>query len=197
MVVEAMVNDILWNPRGDNDCGNARTILFKRKAVFVVASAWACIPRSNSCRWSGMIVKATMLVPGNDEDAVVPDGGVTDGLIRRFDQSLAEPQIIERMLRCAPFVIVQQAVARFDEDVVVGEGSLQIDCEMRILPDVVEVDSLERRDHGKGISCIEPPSQCLWTGTDPIEDVSFRERETNSGLPQGYLRGGWTVIQSA
>ena len=142
MIVQAMVYDVFGNPRRDDDRWNSRTILLKREAVLVVTNAWARVSRSNSCWRNSVVVEPAVLVPGNDENAVVPYRGIPYGFIRRLDQPLAQPDIVERMLRRAPFVVIEQAVARFDKDIVVRERSLQVSREMLVLPDVAKVNTL-------------------------------------------------------
>jgi hypothetical protein len=94
MIVQAMVHYVLRNPRGDDYRWNSRTVLLKREAELVVTNGWTRVPRSNGRWWSGMIVETAVLVPGNDENAVVPYRRVPDGLIRRLDQPLAQPDIV-------------------------------------------------------------------------------------------------------
>jgi hypothetical protein len=56
------------------------------------------------------------------------------------------------MLGRAATVVLRNVVARFDEDVVVTEAGLEIGGEVFELADILEVNPLEGRHHGKQIS---------------------------------------------
>ena len=89
-----------------------------------------------------MIKETPVLVPSNDEDAALPNYRIANGFVCRIDQTFAKSDIIEWMLRCASFVVVQQRIARFDKHIVVGKGPLQVGRKFFVGADVVQVNTL-------------------------------------------------------
>jgi hypothetical protein len=75
-----------------------------------------------------MIKETSVFVQGKNQNTALPDGRIANGLVCRFDQTFAKSAIIERMLRCAPLIVVQKRIARFDTSIVVSKGSLQVSC---------------------------------------------------------------------
>jgi hypothetical protein len=73
MIIETMVDNILGNPRGNDDGGNPRAILLKGKAVLVVTDSWNRVSRGNGRRRNGMIEEASVLIPSNNENTAFPD----------------------------------------------------------------------------------------------------------------------------
>src|SRR5579862_2192211 len=138
MIVKTMVDNVLGNPRGNDDRGDPWAVPLKGEAILIVSGSRSRVPWCNSCRRDDMVEEATVLIRCDDKHAAPPDLRVADGFVGRFDQPFAKSDIIEGMLRCAPLVIIKKVVARFNEYVVVGEWSLQVGCEMVILSDVIE-----------------------------------------------------------
>src|SRR5579872_573298 len=101
-----MVDCVLRNPGGDDNRRNPRSILLEGKTILVMTVCERRVSRRNSCWRNRMIEKASVLVPGNDENAALPNRRVANGLIGRFDQAFTEPHVIQRMLRCAALVVV-------------------------------------------------------------------------------------------
>jgi len=72
--------------------------------------------------------------------------------------------------------------------------ALQVGWEVLVLPDVVELDTLQRGYHREHIARVEPALQAF--GGDPIENVSIGEGKSCGGLPQCDFCGGRAVIES-
>jgi hypothetical protein len=147
-----MVDGVLWDQRGDNDGRNPRPVLFEGKTEFVMPSARSGVP-GGYCEWrDGVVEKTAMLIPGNDEDAIGPYGGVSNGFVSTLDEAFAEVDIIERVLRGASSVVLREIVTGFDKDVVVVEITLEIRCEVLKLTNVIEMDAFNCGHHGKEIA---------------------------------------------
>src|ERR1019366_8785076 len=125
-----------------------RTVPLERKAVLVVFVAGLGVAWCRGLRRTAVVVETAMLVPRHDEHTALPSRGVADRLVRRLDESLTLSDVRQRMLRAAGPVIVQDVVARFDQDVAIRIGRLgKIPSEQAVVPYVVEVDSFERGHH--------------------------------------------------
>ena len=62
-----------------------------------------------------MIIKAAVLIPGDNHQAVVPQRRVTDGLICTLNQRLSASHVVERVLRSAAPVFSRRVVAGFNK----------------------------------------------------------------------------------
>ena len=76
-----------------------------------------------------MIVKATMFIVRNQQEAVVPMRRVPDGLVHGLDELFPPGYVIERVLRVSAREIAGSprknvSVARFDEDVVCRKAGI-------------------------------------------------------------------------
>src|SRR3978361_2165740 len=90
----AMLDQVFWNQWRHNNGWNPRSKLFEGEPL-------TAPPRScGQCRsGSDMVIEATMLVPGDDEEALAPDRRFADGFVGGFDEALARGDASERVLR--------------------------------------------------------------------------------------------------
>src|SRR6516225_9851841 len=137
-----MVDTVLRNPRGNHDRRDPRALLLKREAELVVTSRQIRVTGSHSGWRRNMIIETSVLVIGNNKNTALPDRGIANGFVCRFDQTFAKSDIIERMLRCAALIVVQKRIARFDKHIVVREGSLQICGKFVVFADVAKLNAL-------------------------------------------------------
>src|ERR1700731_44598 len=98
MIIELVINAVLRNPRRDDDGRNTYAYLFKGEAVLVVRRARSGVSGRDGGRWRDVIIESAVLVPGDDEQALVPVRRFADRFVDRFDQCLAVGDAIEWML---------------------------------------------------------------------------------------------------
>src|SRR6516162_1077985 len=137
-----MVDNVLGNPWGNHDRRDPRAIPLKREAVLVVTSCQVRVTGSNRRGGRNVIKETSVFVPGKNQNAAFPDRRIANGLVCRFDQAFAKSDIIERMLRRAPLIVVQKRIARFDKHIVVRKESLQVSSKFLVFADVVELNAL-------------------------------------------------------
>src|SRR5580698_9469268 len=94
-----MVDDIRRYQGRHDYRRDANAVLIKREAVLVVLGS-----RHRIGRWDGvwrcdMIIKATVLIPRDDQEARLPMGRTTNRLIDRFYERFAGSDPIAGMLR--------------------------------------------------------------------------------------------------
>src|SRR5262249_28716426 len=73
--------------------------------------------RPRGRRRNDMVVETAMLVPRDDQEALLPDGRVSDRLVGGFDETLARGDAGERVLRVPVPEVVEDVITRLDEDI--------------------------------------------------------------------------------
>jgi hypothetical protein len=107
-----------------------------------------------------MIVKAAVLIPGDDEHAVGPARRLADDFVHLLDELLAGASAAERVLGISVLeVISERVIARLDESVSDGVERRIVDVALEIgevLDVVVDADAVQKADIGKNVAGIDP-----------------------------------------
>ena len=89
MVVQPVIDQVSGTERGDDQRRNARSILFKSEAIYIVGRFGICVTGRDSIGGNRMIEEPAVLVPGDDQQAGFPKSGIADSLVSGFDESFA------------------------------------------------------------------------------------------------------------
>ena len=73
MIVQAVINEVARNERRNDHSWNTQSAPFKREAVLVMAGTWDGVAGSHSFRRNNVIIKSAMLIPGKDQQTVIPN----------------------------------------------------------------------------------------------------------------------------
>ena len=96
----SMVDHVLRAPRRNHNRWNARPILIEHEAETPALDVlWRCAGRNAlGGRWRYVVEETAMLIPGEDQHALVPVRRISDRFVDCFDQCFAELDTIGRML---------------------------------------------------------------------------------------------------
>lgn len=118
MIIDMVINQVAWDEWRYDDGRNTWSVLPERELILVRIVTEPGITRRDCSGGSHVVVESPMLIPRDDEQTAAPRRRVTNSLIGAFDQSFSASDVVERMLRCAAFVIREEvAIAGFDEGV--------------------------------------------------------------------------------
>src|SRR5690242_18780819 len=118
MVIHTVIDLILRNQRRNNHCGDAWPILIESELILVV-SGRGIIEWSGGATRMHMIIKSSVLIPSDDQDARRPNGRVPNDFVCILDQGLALHHIAQRVLGRAVSVFIENVVTWLDEDVAI------------------------------------------------------------------------------